>query len=517
MTLHLPSPRIFLSLKHLQSLSLLILTVLSAHLSSVYAQQAFTPLKQGEYEVREESEFFNPGIQVNGYYHAYYASFREELVNGEEISDGFLQDIELQIQSKVNTNISVHAHIGNKSKVVSEQDDPFVTDYADEQSDSTSDGAMDLEFREAYLEYNHNPNARLLIGKQFINVADRIGLIYQGNANAISQRCRIGTWCYYVGGARIGSEGDSALFWLQLDYPIYQNGVLITDPWVKSETRQEASFSVELMRVDYQGSKIPMSSSGMWIGEGSPYQASYLDGTTRKYVYFDNDEVQYMGFNIKWDYYDFLLRFDWINLAGKRDYFSRDAGGAKEYLSKKEVAGNVYNLEMDLRVKNNWNTGLTFFAATGNEAKEDTANFWERNSSAYMEVQKGDFGDALIYFNGKKGLGQGHSVSNLVFYALRTSYFSDKRDVKVDFAAYSFKRNQPVYYYDETGDREDKSAEIGSELDLAIDWKLEERLKVGAQIAYFIPGNAYSANDNIRPTKDPEDFSLIGLKLQYDF
>jgi hypothetical protein len=252
--------------------------------SHSFAQQAFTPLQEGDYEIKDENIFFNPGIIVDGSYKAYYAAIKEGFITGDYMSDGLLQDIELKIRSKVNTNLSVHAHIGNKSKWVTEQDDQFKTDYPDEASDSSGDDGMDLEFREAYLEYNHNPNAKLRIGKQFINPGDRMGLIYEGNANAVTQQCRIGTWCYYVGGARIGNEGKAALFWLQLDYPVYESGVVISDPWVEKGTRQETSFNVELLRVDYRGSDIPMSATGQWVGEYSGNHDTTTDGGTSKYI-----------------------------------------------------------------------------------------------------------------------------------------------------------------------------------------------------------------------------------------
>jgi hypothetical protein len=484
---------------------------------TIVAQQNFTPLQPGEYEVKEESGFFNPGIKVEGSYDAYYSAFKKDFVNGESISDGFLQDVEIRIRSMVNTNLSVHAYIGNKSKVVSTQDDPFVTAYPDEASDSSTDsGGMDLEFREAFLEYNHNPNARLLIGKQFINVGDRIGLIYQGRANAVTQQCRIGTWCYYIGGARLGNNGDSGLFWFQLDYPIYESGVLVADPWFEKETRQQSSFNVELLRVIYRGTNIPMSRAGIWTGEGSVYQDTIVDGTTTKYVYFENDGVEYIGFNFRWNYFDSILRFSWINLAGKRDYFSRAKGADREFLSTKEISGNAYFLDFDYRFHSNWKAALTLFTSTGDELNNDGEEIWERNSTTYREVQSGDFGDALIYFNGKEGLGQGHSVSNLTFYSLRWKYISDKKNVAVLFAAYSFKRSQPVFFNKE-GAEEETSTEIGNELDFTVTWRLEEKLQAGLQLAMFMPNNAYSASDNNRPTEDPEDFSQIGLTVSYTF
>ncbi|MBU2512817.1 hypothetical protein KJ966_15880 [bacterium] len=494
----------------------LILTLIGISVSvSVSAQQPFTPLKQGEYEIVEESSYFNPGAQIEGSYKAFYATQKEGIVNGENISGKLFQDIELRIKSKINTNMSVNAYLGNRSTLVSDQDDSYDNNYPDEEGDA-SDDAMLVIFREAYLEYNHNPNAKLKIGKQFINVGDGIGLIYQGRANAISQQCRIGTWCYYVGGARLGEGGDAALYWVQLDYPVYESGSIVSDPWVKKGTRQELSFNVELLNIRYEGHHIPASNMGMWTGEHSTYHATTVNSSNNTdYVYFDNNEVSYMGFNLGWNYYDFLLKLNWLVLDGKRHYYVGADNAGQESLSKKDIFGNAVYLNVDYRIYQNWNVNLTGFSASGSEL-EDGENFWERNSTAFMEVQKGDFGDAIIYFNGKYGVGEGHSVSNLNFYSLDVGYRSDKSDLIVNVAYYVFSRNQAVYY-NVIGEEEKKSTKIGQEVDIKVTWRIEDKVDVGAFIAVLQPDNAYTPNDNVRPTGEEKEFTLMGLNLSYEF
>jgi hypothetical protein len=481
----------------------------------LWGQQNFTPLKQGEYEIVEDGNFFNPGAQIGGSYKAYYSVFKDGFINEGDLASRFQQDIELRIQSRVNTNLSLHAYIGNKSKGVEQQDEPYYTEYADEATDTTADEGMDLEFREAYLEYNHNPNAQLKIGKQFINVGDGIGLIYQGRATAISQQCRIGTWCYYVGGARLGKTGDSSIYWVQIDYPVYESGNLITDRWVNMGVRQEISFNVELMRVMYRGIHIPMSKSGQWIGEGSVYQETTTIDNETKPVYFDNDGVEYMGVNLFWNYYDYLLRFSWLNLAGKRDYFAESSTSSKDLIDTQQISGNAYYLDMNYQIMKSWKTGLKLFTATGTEM-DDEEKVWEGESHSYMEIQKGDYGDALIYFNGREGTGQGHSVANLKYYSIYGSYRTEGNSVLVKLGLYTFSRNAPVFY-NVIGEEEKTATHIGEEFDFEIFWNVEEKLKVGAMLALFFPDNAYSANDNVRPVEDPKDISLVGINLQYDF
>lgn len=490
-------------------LILFFLVFLSYPLS---AQQSFTPLKQGEYEIREEKIFFNPGIQFNGSYEAAYTNRKKGLITGSNLGGQLFQDIELGLRSRVNTNLSLHATIGTKSTIVPEQEEAYSSTYPDENSDSTTDNGMDLVFREAYLEYNHNPNAILKMGRQFINVGDQMGLIYQGNANAISQKCRIGTWCYYVGGARIGNEGSSSLFWGQIDYPVYESGVVISDKWEEKGTRQQVSFNVELMRVMYRGIDIPVSKSGIWTGEGS----SSHDNSGDTYYYFDNNGLEYIGFNLDWNYYDFMLNLSWLYLDGKREYYSHKLNDAdKAFLATQQLSGNAYHLDAKLKVNPEWKIGFTLFSATGNDLKGEDEKLWQSPSDAYLEVQKGDYGNALIYFNGKKGVGEGHSVSNLNYYALFGQYRSPNDEILVNLAMYSFSRNKPVHYGD-SGD-ETTSKNIGKELDFEVFWRLEEKLLCGFFASVLLPGDAYSPDDNIKPTGDQVDFSLLGLNVVYKF
>ncbi len=479
----------------------------------VSAQQAFTPLKMGEYEIKEEDTSYHPGAKIEGTYRVFYDTRREGMLFGTEQSGKTQQDIELRFQSKINTNLSLNVTLGNRSTFVSSQDTAYETRYADEQGDASDDDGMDVVFEEAYLEYNHNPNARLKIGKQYINVGDGKGLIYQGRVTAISQGCRIGTWCYYIGGARLGDNGDSSLIWAQLDYPVYESGVLVSDPWSEKGSRQEVSFNVEVLRTVYRGINIPVSSMGIWTGENSTYH----DATGDSNIYFDNSGTEYIGFNLDWNFYNFVLDFTWLNLSGEREYFAGSAdSGEKTSLGEQNVSGNAYLLEMDYRLLENWKMGFTAFISTGNELNKDGTNFWENQSNAYMEVQKGNYGDALIYFNGTDGIGEGHSVSNLVYYSLRANYASSQKDLLVDFALFAFQRNEAVYV-NEAGEPNEKAKNIGYEFDIAIKWQLEKQLFFDFFIAVFQPQEAYTPNDNVRPVANPEDFSMLGFGLRYDF
>ena len=497
--------------------SVIVISVFSLiHAQPVLSQQPFTPLEQGEYKIEEESTEYDPGAQFSGSYRAFATGWRDGILLGKELGGTTQQEFEINIHSMINTNISLNVVIGNRSALVEEQETAYDTRYASEKGDSSSDTGMDVIFKEAYLEYNHNPNAKLRIGKYFVNIADRKGLIYQGIATAISQDCRIGTWCYSIGGARLAEGGSSAVYWLQLDYPVYQSGKLIPDPWAKDGTRQRESFNIELFRAMHKGTDIPIASSGHWVGENSSYHDTTGDSYQGPRVYFENDEVEYMGFNIKWYYNSLKLNFSWVNLTGKRKYYAgyKDQGGT--FIKRQRIAGYAFLLDLDYLNSKEWQSGFTLFSASGNEQKDYNAKFWDKDSDAFLEIKKGSYGNAFIYFNGRDGTGQGHSVSNLFYYALRASYRSAQKDKSAEIALYSFKRNKPVFI-NQPGEAESKDTDIGIELDASFTWQLEKRLSLKLFAAIFQTGAAYTPNDNVRPIEKPEDFSLIGIDCRYDF
>ena len=496
---------------------LLLGTLLFQFNEKLLAQQSFTPLKQGEYEVVEEDTRFNPGAKIGGSYDLFGVARREGFFAGDAFGGKIYQDISLDFQSKVNTNVSLHVKLGHKSFVVSEQDKAYSSAYPSESQDSTGDEGFNVVFDEAFLEYNHNPNASLRIGRQYLDIGDRKGLIFEGEANAISQECRIGTWCCSIGGARLAEGGTSSLFWVQLDYPVYESGVLIPDPWGKKPTRQEKSFSVELFRIVHGGNDIPLAEYGGWTGEFTDHHDTTDDTASGDSVYFDNDGVEYAGLNLIWNYVDFDLNFIWANLNGSRQYFSANRTGDQgTILGTQNVSGSAYLLDLGYLLTDEWRSSLTLFTASGSDVENDGDKIWENDSKSFFEVKKGSFGDATIYFNGRNGIGDGHSVANLTYYALKFAYRGKKDNYTVDMDIYDFSRTNAVFV-NQKGTSEIKKKDIGVELDLKVNWQLEERLFVQISAAFFLPGNAYTVNDSVRPETDQEAFSLFSINGHYSF
>ncbi|MFH2128913.1 MAG: alginate export family protein [bacterium] len=496
---------------------LFVLGFLFMQSAELLAQQNYTPLKRGDYEIVEEDTRYLPGAKISGTYEAISADRRTGFLTGSAFGGRFYQDITLGFQSKINTNVSLNAKIGHKSSVVSEQDRPYDTQYSSDAASNPGEDGFTLVFEEAYLEYNHNPNASLKIGKQYVNIGDRRGLIFEGEATAISQGCRIGTWCYSIGGARIGKSGSSGLIWAQLDYPVYESGVLRPDPWGKKPTRQEKSFSVELFRIMYGGNDIPLAEYGGWTGEFSNNHDTSDDTATGSPVYFDNDGVEYIGFNLVWNHYDFDLNFTWSNMNGTRAYFyASPSSNRGSGLGEKKISGNAFLLDLGYKLSSDWKSTLRVFNASGTKADRDGQKIWEKDSKAYFEVQKGSFGDALIYFNGREGIGDGHSVANLSFNALKFAYRGKESIYTVDLDLYQFNRTTPVFI-NQKGSQAITEKDIGIELDFRINWQLEERLSFQLFAAYFQPGDAYTTDDSSRPEFNPQDFSLLGIGGRYTF
>jgi len=482
----------------------------------LFAQQNFTPLQRGEYEIVKEDNSYDPHAQFSGEYKAHYYFKKLGLFSGDDLGGDIFQDFYLQVQSKVNSNVSFKIKLGNKSDLVSEQESEYDSRYKIEAGDSSSDEGLTVVFKEAYLEYNHNPNARLLLGKQDINIADRKGLVFDGSATAITQGCRIGTWCYYIGAAKIGDEGESSLYWAQLLYPIYQSGIKIPDPWGEKSVRQQESLSIEIFRTIHQGHDIPLAVYGGWVGENTTYHDTTGDAASGERVYYDNSDVEYFGFNVKWAYYDFLLDFLWMNQSGTREYHTgtQENGDVTE-LSNSNFYGNAYLLNTQYLISDEWKSSFTYFWGSGNSNETDGQKIWESDSAAYYEVKKGGFGDALIYFNGDEGVGDGHSVSNLRFHKIQADYQTPKKDVLLEMSAYWFYRNSPVFI-NTVGEAEDKGSDIGFEFDFRTTWQLERNLSFQFFAGLFMPKEAYTVNDSVRPI-DTEDFSMAGLHVQYNF
>ncbi|MCP4296633.1 MAG: hypothetical protein GY786_13595 [Proteobacteria bacterium] len=474
-----------------------------------YSQQNFTVLKPGEYTIREKKNEFLNNIKVNGEFNAYWGVRTNAVIPDIGVVGTTGQDVQLRIQSKINYDASLNITLKNRYSDISRQKGGYTSQDINDTGDNSSDTGMTIVFDEAYLEYNHNPNAKLKIGRHYVDVADKKGFIYQGTANAISQECRIGTWCYYIGGASLSDTGD-AIYWLQLDYPVFESGVLIQDPW-SNTLYQKESLNIELFRVLHFGKDIPLAKYGGSTGENSSNHARV--DSTGDAVYFDNDGVEYLGVNIRWQHDVLSMNMTLASVTGNRKYHTgTEVQSNTSALGTKGIRGSLYYVSLDYRYHPEWRLEVATLSSSGSDLESSSSEIWDQDLAAFVEVQKGDHGDALIYFNGKNGLSDGHSVMNLSYDKIGFSYKSLAKDFFFDIHLFQFKHTVDVYTI---GDK--KEASIGRELDIRLGWNIKENLIFDMFWGVFSTDNAYSENDNIQANNPLDNYSMFGYQVIYRF
>ncbi|MDH5561426.1 MAG: hypothetical protein OEY59_11310 [Deltaproteobacteria bacterium] len=485
------------------------------------AQQNFTPLKEGDYKEIEKKTDYEAlrdlrekvslplGATIHGNYWAEFSSWRDGLM-GRSKGGPIHQEIELKVRSNLHSKFSVNANLSNASIVTNDPQSGYQTRNPAEMGDLSTDIQAQVYFKEMFLEYNPNPNAVIRLGRQKINLADRSGMIYEGYANGLTQTCRIGTWCYYIGGARLSQRSDDSLYWGQLDYPIYQSGVEIPDPWDKKGKRQESSMNIEIFRVFYHGTDIPLAVSGSTTGNNSDFHMT----TGGERVFFDNNKTEYAGLLFGWNYYHFEMDFTFVSLSSQRQYHTGTQNLSNVVsLGDKNASGLIYQFESSYQIGDDWRAKAKVLYSSGDEKEKSILKPWQKDSRTYHEIQKGFYGDALIYFNGDNGIGRGHSIGNLNYYSIEASYRLKNNKMGLDFTYYYFQRDASVL--NQGGDWVDV---IGDELDITWGWEMDRHLKLQIFVGFFKPGLAYAENDNLIPDSEKTaDFSMIGGKIGYSF
>ena len=479
--------------------------------ASAFSQQHFIPLKEGDYTVEDKESKVFSNIKASGSYRAFWGTHNDSIFPQKGKSSKTGQDIRLKLRSQVNTDASLNVTFRNGSADLKKQKNGYnYRDDPDDTGSSNNDTGMNVILDEGYLEYNHNPNAKLKIGRHFINVADRRGFIYQGTAAAISQECRIGTWCYYIGGAKLEDGVDDSLYWVQLDYPVYQSGTLKRDLWSK-KMRQNRSFNVEMFKVLYHGHDIPLARYGGITGENSNYQAK--TEPVKKNIFFDNHGTEYIGVNVDWNHDDLDLHLVITYLAGSRQFHTGTQNrGNVENMQKKSIQGRLYYSNLNYQFLPEWRFELAALYGSGTRFEDKETKIWQQDSTSFLEIQKGDHEAALIYFNGKDALGDGHSVTNLRYEKLGFSYRSLLQELSFDLHYYQFRHAVPVYTQAGIEERI-----VGQELDTKVGLNLKENLSFDLFWGAFLPKNGYSRNNNSPPIPLDKTLSLFGAEFKYIF
>jgi len=473
--------------------------------SNAWAQQNFVPLKPGEYVVEHAPEPENKDAVITGRYSTTYEGKRVGSIGGRDGAGQMVYEFELGFRSQVHDMVSLNATLANFSDLSKEQPSRYWSDYSVEEWDASTDTGMNLIFKESFLEYAHNPSAILRLGRQKFNIGARLGLIYKGIASGVSQTCRVGTWCTYAGSAKLGKGSADNLSFAQLTYPVYENGLEVKDPF-SGEIHQAEGLYIELFRSLYQGSKVPLGTFGGRTTNGSTAQAKTAEG---KPVYFDNKKTEYFGLNGLWYLPKLELRLHYIANAGDRNYWAGE--GYDQYIGQQHVTGHLWYFRDNYQWLENTQIGFDYFTATGDPSHNSNTPVWQRDLSGYNEIQKGYFGNALIYFQGQQQTGQGHTVNNLTFQNVHFEYKDKGLPWKFEVSAYQFQKSNAVT--DENGML---ASVIGREIDVLYSNQIETNLNFTFGYAIFSPDSAYSASDNLQATGG-KTFSSVSTQLNYHF
>ncbi|OGG99730.1 MAG: hypothetical protein A2600_13980 [Candidatus Lambdaproteobacteria bacterium RIFOXYD1_FULL_56_27] len=472
------------------------------------AQQNFVPLKDGEYEVEQAPRPTIEDAVISGRFEMTYLSQRNSFLGNRTESGRAVQDFELGFRSNLHDHISINALLANYSILIGDQPEGYHSANPLEQGDSSTDTGMNLIFKEAYLEYDHNPNAVLKIGQHSFAVADKMGLVYKGVSNGFSQTCRVGTWCYYFGAAKLNKGINDNLMFAQLTYPVYENGQEIFDPFTGAK-RQSEGLYIELFRNFYRGEEIPLANYGGRTGGGSLY---HLADSSGRLIYFDNHKTEYFGTNLSWVLPAFRFDLNYIALAGDRDYWAGALGSAdRSLIARRHQTGTLWYSRNTYYPAADWKLSFDYLQSSGQKRQSASETYYASDRTDYVEVQKGYFGEAQVYFQGLQNTGNSHSVSNLTFRQYGLNYRHPVQKWGLDFAFYQFYRTAGVF--NQSGEVVDR---IGQELDIRYGIEFDKNLVFKFGYGAFRPQGAYSNNDNLAPTK-MDLFSAFGAQLAYHF
>ena len=527
------------------------------------------------------------------------------------------------MQSEVNENIKLNLLFTNE---------PYEWGEDKEAYQSRENTARNLQnrqnigisLREFYLEYNSNPHAIFRVGRQPISLGDKLGLIYEGEADAFTIGCRIGTWCLEFGQANWGNSGSTGLessgiaTWLEFFYPVYESEETIKNYWIDNEKkeRKHSRLDVDIYRIDDKQDRVAVTNYGgrtynpyqnaigdivyspdhlqvgvidnfilpngdidfngdgtidrdgsidilrndVEAGVENSILSRYVtgsdideDGTTDLFlinavvkiddidsyrtirvvnsnnqdnsvdifipvnverVYFDREQETY-GINFQWYAGNFGLQFNAIQNFGKKSYHY--GGGDSNVVAgaERQTVGRLYRLEWEQLAGSSTQYGFVSLIATGGKTADtfDDDFPWNDNDG-YFEWNKGNYGDALLYFGGKDNyLGQAHSVNNLSYNSFYYKYHGADINAGGITRLFTFSRNNAVY--NEVGK---KVSYIGWEWDLEFYKYIADSLKISLKGAYFKPGTAYSPNDSVRPViAIPSSITMYNIQLEYTF
>ncbi|MBF0286672.1 MAG: hypothetical protein HQM14_02545 [SAR324 cluster bacterium] len=519
--------------------------------SSIFAQSNFIPLKPGDLTEREDRWAFSPGLQLTGDYRIYATQKNSgKFPPNREEEDGqdtlfFHHELRIQLRSTVNRNMSLNLEMETQQK-------PFQGGDLRSQIQSDHEQNIDAQItgvgaRQAYLEYNSNPKNVFKLGKHYLNLGDRHGKVFSGVLTGISQNCKLGTWCYEIGAAKLGKHPADWLYFGSLSYPVFQ-----VEDAANSTIHQ---LEVEVFRIFYTERDIPLGTLNIPTFENEAMLeelalAHATDNDTQKQktralsrqfadrqgrpLFYDAIGQEYFGVRLLWERKALSVRFDVTANQGKRHYhLLRDEDGVRERpdlgensiafkssdVAKRSLAGVASELEVSYQLDNH-QFGFRGMFATGDKEKLDTdvdGDNFLRVLNSYYEIVPGSYQGTNFYFNGKRnslesGTGLGHSISNTGL--LGGWYRWDLMETPFSYQTglFQLKRMKPVF--NEIGKQ---VTNIGVEWDHTFAWRMDKHFHTDFELNLLQPGDAFSFADNQAPLKRNELIIHVVARAYYSF
>ena len=500
----------------------LILSVFLLIISSIlfpyysFAQESEV-VNQNQYEEYYKKPTYIPDVRFHGNYQFYSLSYQDATTN----TTSTWQDFELKLNTELHTKVSLFLSLTNT---------PYEWGYNTRNSYNIYDNSLriknpstdlpppsneniNIKVKKIYLEYKFNPLSTLRIGRQKVQLGDKLGLIYPGEIDAISFSCRLGTWCLKFGQGNLTTKTNRAT-WIQFFYPIYESAETINNYWVKNQQRKKRTLKIDFYRIDDKQNNLALATHGgrtygpSTVNKEKYYATDHLQHNGQ-YVFYDRIANIY-GINLDWFQNNFSLHFYTIQSLGKRNYYYEDNTLISE--QKNNLFGRVYRLEWRQLFGSSSQIGWISQSTSGKEEQKNVEkNLPWFNDSTYYEWNRGSYEGSLIYF-GSNYKGQEHSISNILLNSFYYKFYDEKTDINTSLEIYQFSRTKKVL-----NNIGKLVSNIGIEIDFIFSKEIAENFYFQLDGGYFLVGDAYSPRATDMPSNIYENITQYSIGIQYKF
>ncbi len=487
--------------------------------TNIFAQASVEFFSDSDTERYNVMRDLGANIIAHGSFESYNFSTSSNLIS---INRDFYSKVNFnfRLETVVNNEVSFVLGLRNKDYLAGSEGLNY---YQYNQTQRTEENIpendkLDIEADLFYLEYRHNPLAKLRIGRQSVAIADKKGMVFSGEINGFTQTCSMGTWCYYIGLAS-NPDHQNFRFW-HLSYPFFDAGSKSNTYWRDDFSRSR--LDVEIYNLDYSADNLALAKFGGTAASPSsstPNLHSPDQVTTANGDYVSrNAHWRYWGLNLDWQQAPFYLTANFVKLSGKSDFYSTNSTGTKSGLETRSVTGTAFLVDTAFEISERYRLRAKIFTASGNKYNSDATSTTPASSRvdedrSFYEINRGSFEGAMIYLNDGNSFGQSHSISNLSFLNLNYGYKSLTKFFAMNIDYYYLQRTNEVF--NSAGSR---VKNIGHEFDFDFSFNLKNNIELGITYALFLPGTAYSSNDNLVPAEAKEsNFNALGLKVGYVF